>query len=589
MPREEQPSIVLARLLPMLEQLGQQLSKAFLAVVVVVLSLAFIISSPFGNQDGCRPSGPTYAAKVYGETITPGDFEAAMALAAYAMSGGRSTQLPREMAERYELRRHVLDGLIERSLLARRAREVGFDVDQEDIWRHLADDGSAMLSMGIEAPPQMASTELRLSLRDEDGAFDREGTESLIQFGLRRSLAEFAENQIEERLASRMRETVTASARVGPEEVWNAYVQEKELAVISFVRFFPRYFQDRLDPDDASVRAWLEANEETVRQGYESRQRQYTDLEKQVRARHILVRLEEGSSDEAREAALEKARTLQGRVRRGESFSTLARRYSDDAASARKGGDLGWNARGAMVPPFDEAQFAMAVGDVSDLVESRFGYHIIKVDGIREGTVPEAEAMLEIAEEKYRESRGEELAREAATRALTMLGEGTDTDSIAKALENYPEIRDPEAADDDDPLLVDRERDPFAPTAERSRRFGRGGVPIDGVDNSSLIRTVFDQLSLDDPRPETVLELGGDFFAYQLEERETADRDSFTDAVQQRLTEGLGRQKRSEVLTLFIARLRKDAEEASAVTVNQAMLSYDGEELPAPEEEPTEG
>ena len=159
----------------MLEQLGQQLSKAFLAVVVVVLSLAFIISSPFGNQDGCRPAGVTYAAKVYGETITPGDFEAALALASYAMSGGRSTQLPREMAERYEIRRHVLNGLVERTLLARRARELGFDVSQDEIWRYLADDGSAMLSMGIDAPPQMASTELRLSLRDEDGAFDREG------------------------------------------------------------------------------------------------------------------------------------------------------------------------------------------------------------------------------------------------------------------------------------------------------------------------------------------------------------------------------------------------------------------------------
>ena len=418
-----------------------------------------------------RPE-PTYAAKVYGETITPGDFEAALALASYAISGGRSTQLPRETAERYELRRHVLSGLVERALLARRAREVGFDVTQEDIWRHLADDGSAMLSMGIDAPPQMSSTELRLSLRSEDGTFDREGTENLIQFGLRRSLAEFAENQIEERLAARMRQTVTATARVSSEEVWNAYVQEKELAVISYVRFFPRYFQDRLDPDDADVRAWLADNEETARQEYESRQRQYTDLEKQVRARHILIRLEEGSSDEAREEALTRARTLQSRVRRGESFSTLARRYSDDAASARKGGDLGWNARGAMVPPFDEAQFAMSIGDVSDLVESRFGYHIIKVDGIREGTVPEEEAMLEIAEDKYRESRGEELAREAASRALTMLAEGTEPEAIATSLENYPEVRALDAPEDQDPLLVDRERDPFAPAAERSRRFG---------------------------------------------------------------------------------------------------------------------
>jgi peptidyl-prolyl cis-trans isomerase D len=86
------------------------------------------------------------------------------------------------------------------------------------------------------------------------------------------------------------------------------------------------------------------------------------------------------------------AEELQQKLKNGESFEELAREYSDDPGSAKQGGDLGWVATGEMVKPFEDALFSMNKGEVSDVVESQFGLHLIKLDDIR---TPELQTFAE--------------------------------------------------------------------------------------------------------------------------------------------------------------------------------------------------
>jgi hypothetical protein len=101
---------------------------------------------------------------------------------------------------------------------------------------------------------------------------------------------------------------------------------------------------------------------------------------RRVRARHILLRFPEDPTPAQRERLAEQAEEIRQRAVEGEDFSELARRYSEDPGSAVRGGDLGWFEPGAMVPQFEEAAFRLQPGEISEVTETLFGLHIIKVD-----------------------------------------------------------------------------------------------------------------------------------------------------------------------------------------------------------------
>ena len=126
--------------------------------------------------------------------------------------------------------------------------------------------------------------------------------------------------------------------------------------------------------------------------------------EEQVHARHILIATksaetptEPGGGGLDKPAARAKAEEVLKRVKAGENFETLAKEYSDDG-SKQNGGDLGWFGKGRMVPEFENAAFALQPGQTSEIVESQFGFHIIKTEGRRTGD-PER-ASQEVAQEK---------------------------------------------------------------------------------------------------------------------------------------------------------------------------------------------
>ncbi|HSM59327.1 MAG TPA: peptidylprolyl isomerase [Longimicrobiales bacterium] len=102
--------------------------------------------------------------------------------------------------------------------------------------------------------------------------------------------------------------------------------------------------------------------------------------EARLRARHILLSYPQQSSPAQRDSVRALLEGLRRRIQAGESFEALARQHSQDAASAVQGGDLGEFGRGEMVRPLEEAAFALEPGELSDIVESPYGLHLIRVD-----------------------------------------------------------------------------------------------------------------------------------------------------------------------------------------------------------------
>ena len=136
-----------------------------------------------------------------------------------------------------------------------------------------------------------------------------------------------------------------------------------------------------------------------------------------VRASHILIGFPENADDAAREQARVLALGVLIEVNVGEDFAALAKRYSDDPGSGPNGGDLGYFERGQMVGPFEDVAFSLVPGQTSHLVESPFGYHIIRVlDKQAARTIPLAEARPQVRQ--FLEGRNRELQTQAFVETL---------------------------------------------------------------------------------------------------------------------------------------------------------------------------
>lgn len=126
-----------------------------------------------------------------------------------------------------------------------------------------------------------------------------------------------------------------------------------------------------------------------------------------VKASHILVSLPEKSSDEEKAKAKAKIEEVQKRLQKGEDFATLAKEVSD-CPSKEKGGDLDFFERGQMVGPFEDAAFALKVGETSGIVQTQFGFHIIKVTDRKEPSMTPYEEIKERIEQHLKQEEANE-------------------------------------------------------------------------------------------------------------------------------------------------------------------------------------
>ena len=147
---------------------------------------------------------------------------------------------------------------------------------------------------------------------------------------------------------------------------------------------------------DKVIAKQVEVTEEELKQYYDDHQKEFRVPER-VRTRHILIKAERTADDGERKKAREKAEGLLKRIRAGADFSKLAEEYSEDPGSRRKGGDLGFMPAGKMDPEFEKIAFSLNPGEVSDIVETDFGFHIIRCEEKEKPTIqPYAEVKEQV-------------------------------------------------------------------------------------------------------------------------------------------------------------------------------------------------
>jgi len=175
---------------------------------------------------------------------------------------------------------------------------------------------------------------------------------------------------------------------------------KKGLTVKEFVD--KKIIQDVVVPDK-ELRAYYDSHPNSFRQP------------EQVKASHILIKAEPEAKEEQKALARKKLKEVQKRLEKGEDFAALAKEYSEGPSGA-KGGDLGYFGRGQMVKPFEEVVFVLKPGAVSDIVETNFGYHLIKcVDKKTETTVAYGDVKEKLRQylkqQKGREKMGSYIAK----------------------------------------------------------------------------------------------------------------------------------------------------------------------------------
>jgi peptidyl-prolyl cis-trans isomerase D len=217
------------------------------------------------------------------------------------------------------------------------------------------------------------------------------------------AIPEFEEGIRRSLVVDKLRASLTEWMSIPDQEVEQEYRRRNDKVKLAIVTFTTDSFKPDVSATDAEVASHFEANQESFRipekrkiryllvdlEAIRSKivvspadvERAYTDnldqyrTPEQIRASHILLRTE-GKDDAAVRARGEE---LLKQARSGADFAELAKKSSEDEASAPNGGDLDLFGRGRMVPEFDQAAFAMNPGDISDLVKTQYGYHIIKV------------------------------------------------------------------------------------------------------------------------------------------------------------------------------------------------------------------
>lgn len=150
-------------------------------------------------------------------------------------------------------------------------------------------------------------------------------------------------------------------------------------------------------------------SEKEIKDYYEKNRFEFINVPEQVRARHILIKLNQPIKEEEKKKALERAEHIIKQLKEGADFSKLVALYSDDPGTKTRGGDLGFFGRGKMVKSFEDAVFSLKPGEISQPVFTNYGIHIIKVEEKKEAQYNPFDSVKELVKKKVIEEKQKQM------------------------------------------------------------------------------------------------------------------------------------------------------------------------------------
>jgi peptidyl-prolyl cis-trans isomerase D len=394
-------------------------TKVLQFVLVLLIFPSFVF---FGIQgySGFGDSGNATVAKVDGKSITKAEWDQAHQRQVERLR----RQLPNVDVKLFDnpaTRRETLDNLVNERLLLAATHRQNLTV------------GDARLQRIFHEDPQFAG------LRNPDGSLNQ----AIVQ--AQGMSSEMFVEQLRQELGMQQVLRGVSQSGVVPSAVagsaLDALLQRRSIA---FQRFDAKTYASKITPSDGELEAFHKAHEsefsapeqatieyvvldiDALKKGitltdkelqdyYEQNKARYTAAEER-RARHILIAADKDAKDDVKKRAKARAEALLAEARKAPAaFPELAKKNSEDSGSAPQGGDLDWEGRGGMAAKsLEDAVFALKPGEIGPLVESEFGFHVVKLEGTRGGQSKPFEAVrAEIADEIAKQKASKEWVEKA--------------------------------------------------------------------------------------------------------------------------------------------------------------------------------
>jgi peptidyl-prolyl cis-trans isomerase D len=385
-------------------------------IITILLGLIIIVFIAFYGGSKYRDPGGQDVAEVNGEIITQREFALEYERAVDRYRELFKGSLSPEMLKSLNVKRTLLDELIQKRLLLQEARAMGLTVTDDEL--------ASFLSLTPEF--QVA------------GRFNKERYIQLLRLN-KLTPADFEEQQRQQLTIQRLYGLILDSVQVPEAEVRDRYRLEQEKINLNYVRLPLSQFLSDVKVTEEEIKKFYDHNKETLKEPlrvqveylsypfdqfaspvqindkeiedyYRANRDSKFHKPKEAKLRHISVRVAPDADAKQKQAARVRANRLLADARAGKDFAQLAKKESDDP-TASKGGDLGWVVQGQLPPPLDKAVFSLSKGGISDLIETPGGLQIVKVDDVKNETTL---TLKEASEEITRSLKAEKAKGEAA-------------------------------------------------------------------------------------------------------------------------------------------------------------------------------